>query len=76
MPDQFPKLFLASLIGILAALFFVVLLVAVIRGLRAYRKRSGIGHKKEKTEYIDAWSQYRLDDDDIDDLEVDDYEKW
>ena len=80
MPDQFFKLFLATLIGILAVLFLVVMLVAVARGWRSYRKRAGIGQKAEPTEYIDAWSRYQLKDEDIEDIEVDEEDqeddKW
>jgi hypothetical protein len=79
MPDQFFKLFLATLTGILAVLFLVVMLVSVARLWRSYRKRTGIGQKAEPTEYIDAWSRYRLKDEDIEDIEVDEEEdddKW
>jgi len=80
MPDQFFKLFPAVLVVIVAVFFLVVILVTVTRLWRSYRKRAGIGQKAEPTEYIDAWSRYRLKDEDIEDIEVDEEDqeddKW
>jgi hypothetical protein len=80
MHPQLVKLFLATLIGVLSVLFLAVLLVSMARGWRSYRKRAGIGQKAEPTEYIDAWSRYRLKDEDIEDIEVDEEDqeddKW
>ena len=46
----------------IAAIFLSMLLLALLRASRRYRKRL-LGTKAGPTEYVDAWSQYRLKDD-------------
>ena len=45
------------------SLFVVILLLAIVRINRFRRKRTHLGEKGEPTEYVDAWSQYRLKED-------------
>jgi hypothetical protein len=54
------KLALFICISFLTALFFMVLIISVIRMGRLQRRRLQIGKKSEPTEYVDAWSRYRL----------------
>jgi hypothetical protein len=51
---------------ILTLLFFGLVLVTFIRMGRHYRKRVTGDTKPEPTEYVDAWSQYRLPEDEDD----------
>ena len=51
---------------ILTILFFGLVLITFIRMGRHYRKRVTGDKKPEPTEYVDAWSQYRLPEDDND----------
>lgn len=46
-------------------LFFSLLLITLLRSGRYFRKHSGIGRKGEPTDLADAWSNYRLKDEDI-----------
>ena len=46
---------------ILGGVFLFVILLSLTRFNRAIRRLLGIGKKEKPTEYIDAWSQYRLD---------------
>jgi hypothetical protein len=48
---------------ILTIFFFGLVLITFIRMGRHYRKRVTGDKKTEPTEYVDAWSQYRLKDD-------------
>ena len=51
----------------LVFIFLVFLFITFIRLGRHYRKHLQIGGKNEPTEYVDAWSQYRLPEDYADD---------
>lgn len=53
-----------ALAMVLGGLFVVMFLMAVARSGRFFRRRHRIGVKEKPTEYIDAWSQYRLKDQD------------
>ena len=55
-------LFAWALAVVLGGLFVVMFLMAVARSGRFFRRRHRIGVKEKPTEYIDAWSQYRLKD--------------
>ena len=57
------KLGLAVLFVAVASLFVMLLLISLIRLSRFNRRRLGLGKRSPRTEYIDAWSQYRLKDD-------------
>ena len=57
------KLGLAVLFVAVASLFVMLLLISLIRLSRFQRRRLGLGKRLPRTEYIDAWSQYRLKDD-------------
>ena len=50
-------------IVIVTILFTGIILVTILRMGRHYRKRVTGDKKPEPTEYVDAWSQYRLEDD-------------
>ena len=50
-------------IVIVTILFTGIILVTIIRMGRHYRKRVTEDKKAEPTEYVDAWSQYRLKED-------------
>ena len=52
----------------LTILFFGLVLITFIRMGRNYRKRVTGDKKPEPTEYVDAWSQYRLPEDDNDEI--------
>ena len=45
-----------------SAIFLSMLLLALLRASRRYRRRL-LGKKAEPTEYVDAWGQYRLKED-------------
>ena len=45
-----------------AAIFLSMFLLALLRASRRYRRRL-LGEKAKPTEYVDAWSQYRLKED-------------
>jgi len=51
---------------IITILFLGLALVTIIRMGRHYRQRVAGDKKPEPTEYVDAWSQYRLPEDDND----------
>jgi hypothetical protein len=51
-------------IFVTAGFFLFVLILTLMRMGRHHRKRNKIGQKGERTEYINAWSQYRLKDND------------
>ena len=53
-------------IVIVTILFTGIILVTIIRMGRGYRKRVTGDTKPEPTEYVDAWSQYRLPEEDND----------
>jgi len=53
---------------IVTILFAGIILVTIIRMGRHYRKRVTGDKKPEPTEYVDAWSQYRLPEDDNDEI--------
>ena len=57
------KLALLVLLGIVITLFSALLMLSLLRILRFQRRKSTLGAKAERTEYIDAWSRYRLKDD-------------
>ena len=48
---------------ILGGLFLFVVLISLVRMSRARRRLLRLGQKNAPTEYIDAWSNYRLDED-------------
>ena len=48
---------------ILGGLFLFVLLISLVRMSRARRRLLRLGQKNAPTEFIDAWSNYRLDED-------------
>ena len=58
------KVILSISIVAIVLLFLGVLLLTILRQGRFYRQRVKLGKKNEPTEYVDAWSQYRLDEDD------------
>ncbi len=57
-------LLVVNLIFIITA-FTIFLIISLIRFSRFQRQRLQIGKKAEPTEYIDAWSRYRLDEKDM-----------
>lgn len=59
---QYKLTLLVIIIGVIS-LFMVILLITIIRIGRYQRRRLGLGRKSPPTEYIDAWSRYRLKDD-------------
>lgn len=48
---------------VFGGLFAFVVLISLARMTRARRRVLRLGQKNAPTEYVDAWSQYRLDDD-------------
>ena len=60
---QYKLTLLVIIVGVIS-LFMVILLITIIRIGRFRRRRLGLGRKSPPTEYIDAWSHYRLEDDD------------
>ncbi len=59
---QYKLTLLVIIVGVIS-LFMVILLITIIRIGRFRRRRLGLGRKSPPTEYIDAWSHYRLEDD-------------
>ena len=59
---QYKLTLLIIIIGVVS-LFMVILLITIIRIGRYRHRRLGLGQKSPPTEYIDAWSRYRLKDD-------------
>ena len=59
---QYKLTLLVIIVGIIG-LFMVILLITIIRIGRYRHRRLGLGRKSPPTEYIDAWSHYRLKDD-------------
>ena len=59
---QYKLTLLVIIVGIIG-LFMVILLITIIRIGRYRHRRLGLGRKSPPTEYIDAWSRYRLEDD-------------
>jgi len=57
------RLALIVMIVVVITLFVVILLLTIVRIGRLRRRRTHFGEKAKPTEYIDAWSQYRLEDD-------------
>jgi hypothetical protein len=51
-------------IFVTAGFFLFVLVLTLMRMGRHHRKRNKIGQKGDRTEYIDAWSRYKLKDED------------
>lgn len=51
----------------IGVLFSLLLLISLHRASRSYKRRLHLGERGERTEYIDAWSRYRLKDDYKDD---------
>ena len=64
------RLMLTLAITVISALFFVVLIISIVRMGRHLRRRLKLHKKNYPTEYVDAWSQYRLKESDQDDKEV------
>ena len=60
-----------ALAVVLGGLFIVLLMMAMARSGRFFRRRHRIGVKEKPTEHIDAWSQSRLKDSDWDDPDED-----
>lgn len=46
---------------ILAGMFCILLLSALLRGQRRQRRIARLGQKETPTEYVDVWNQHRLD---------------
>ena len=59
---QYKLTLLVIIVGVIS-LFMVILLITIIRIGRFRHRRLGLGRKSPPTEYIDAWSRYRLKDD-------------
>ena len=59
---QYKLTLLIIIVGVIS-LFMVILLITIIRIGRFRHRRLGLGRKSPPTEYIDAWSHYRLEDD-------------
>lgn len=59
---QYKLTLLVIIVGIIG-LFMVILSITIIRIGRYRHRRLGLGRKSPPTEYIDAWSRYRLKDD-------------
>jgi len=59
---QYKLTLLVIIVGIIG-LFTVILLITIIRIGRYRHRQLGLGRKSPPTEYIDAWSRYRLKDD-------------
>ena len=57
------RFMLLTIILLMAGFFIAVLLISIVRIGRYRRLRVGLGQKSPPTEYIDAWSQHRLKDD-------------
>ena len=65
-PDKEVKRYKIALLvlgGAIFCLFWFMLVLALLRSAR-FHKRRILRNKAERTEYVDAWSQYRLDDQD------------
>ncbi len=61
------KMILLVTIVMLLSFVIAIALMAIIRMGRWNRKRIGLGNKHPPTEHFDAWSNYRLDEDDYKD---------
>ena len=59
------KHLLIVILLLISALFGLLLIITLLRQGRWRRRNLKIGAPPSKTEYIDAWSQYRLKDEDI-----------
>ena len=46
---------------VLVGLFAMLLLWALLRGWRRQRRIAGLGQQETPTEYVDVWSQHKLD---------------
>ena len=57
---------LGVLFVFIVVLFAMLLAISLLRASRFQKQRLQIGKKSEPTEYVDAWSRYRLKDEDID----------
>jgi len=60
-----------ALAVVFGGLFVVILMMAMARSGRFFRKHHRIGVKEKPTKHIDVWSQYRLRDSDWDDADED-----
>jgi hypothetical protein len=60
------RFLLGVLFVFIVALFAMLLVISLLRASRFQKQRLQIGKKSEPTDYVDAWSQYRLDEEDID----------
>ena len=60
------KALLLWTILLLITFMVIVFLTVLIRSGRRYRDMIGIGKKQKPTEHIDAWSNYRLSEEDMD----------
>jgi len=62
------KLMLGASIAVILGFFLVVLMISLMRMGRHYRRRVFLRQKAKPTEYMDAWSNYRLKENWQDDL--------
>ena len=60
------KLALLVTIVVVIVFFVAILLLAIVRIARHRHNRLRLGQKNPPTEYIDAWSQHKIDEDDLD----------
>ena len=58
------KIAMSICIVAIVLFFLMILLLTILRHGRFYRQRIKLGKKNEPTEYVDAWSRYRLDEHD------------
>ncbi len=63
--QQVFKRMMPLVIVLLAGIFCLLLLWALLRGWRRQRRMAGIGRKATPTEYVDAWSRHQLNDTEI-----------
>jgi hypothetical protein len=52
---------------VVVSMFSILLLWALLRGWRRQRRIAGLGQKAAPTDYVDVWSQHKLDDAETDD---------
>lgn len=57
------RVILLCTIAVVISLFLAILLITIVRIGRYNRRLNRLGKKAEPTEYIDAWSKYRLEED-------------
>lgn len=58
------RLMLMTSLIVLSLFFLGVLMITFLRIGRRYKRRIKLGQPDKPTEYVDAWSQYRLKEDD------------